>query len=221
MNSARLWSFSFSPSIKECMYSEHTHTKRVCKFIPLWRTGSVGQIRFPDATSSCSVALPQFSAVFLLGENVPLTPPPSPVFSYWLHWPSSSSPLPNTCTSFFGALITLSLHADKCKSFFSFFFSSSFFYFLVQPVPLDRFPFNLCLPFFKQNRPGSKQAGKEATWCLRQGKVAGLTFLMPRSQAEKVLQFSQETNLTALLLEAKELEARVIILSARWDCNNK
>eukprot|EP00063_Salmo_salar_P013343 XP_013988178.1 PREDICTED: glutamate receptor ionotropic, NMDA 1-like isoform X2 [Salmo salar] len=33
-------------------------------------------------------------------------------------------------------------------------------------------------------------------------------------KAEKVLQFSQETNLTALLLEAKELEARVIILSA-------
>uniref|UniRef100_A0A8C6KSR5 Glutamate receptor n=1 Tax=Nothobranchius furzeri TaxID=105023 RepID=A0A8C6KSR5_NOTFU len=32
-------------------------------------------------------------------------------------------------------------------------------------------------------------------------------------KAEKVLQFSQETNLTALLLEAKELEARVIILS--------
>ncbi|XP_063067515.1 glutamate receptor ionotropic, NMDA 1a isoform X3 [Engraulis encrasicolus] len=33
-------------------------------------------------------------------------------------------------------------------------------------------------------------------------------------KAEKVLQFNQETNLTALLLEAKELEARVIILSA-------
>lgn len=47
------------------------------------------------------------------------------------------------------------------------------------------------------------------------GEVAGLTFILPRSQAEKVLQFSQETNLTALLLEAKELEARVIILSAR------
>lgn len=51
-----------------------THTKKVCNSIPLWRTGSVGQNRFPDATSSCSVALPQFSAVFLLGENVPLTP---------------------------------------------------------------------------------------------------------------------------------------------------
>uniref|UniRef100_A0A3P9QC64 Glutamate receptor n=1 Tax=Poecilia reticulata TaxID=8081 RepID=A0A3P9QC64_POERE len=36
-------------------------------------------------------------------------------------------------------------------------------------------------------------------------------------KAEKVLQFSQETNLTALLLEAKELEARVIILSASED----
>lgn len=48
-----------------------------------------------------------------------------------------------------------------------------------------------------------------------EGGAAGLTFLVPRSQAEKVLQFSQETNLTALLLEAKELEARVIILSAR------
>lgn len=35
-------------------------------------------------------------------------------------------------------------------------------------------------------------------------------------QAEKVLLFSQDTNLTALLLEAKDLEARVIILSARW-----
>lgn len=34
-------------------------------------------------------------------------------------------------------------------------------------------------------------------------------------QAEKVLLFSQDTNLTALLLEAKDLEARVIILSAR------
>uniref|UniRef100_A0A4W4E5C4 Glutamate receptor n=1 Tax=Electrophorus electricus TaxID=8005 RepID=A0A4W4E5C4_ELEEL len=33
-------------------------------------------------------------------------------------------------------------------------------------------------------------------------------------KAEKILQFNQETNLTALLLEAKELEARVIILSA-------
>ncbi|XP_026090171.1 glutamate receptor ionotropic, NMDA 1-like isoform X9 [Carassius auratus] len=33
-------------------------------------------------------------------------------------------------------------------------------------------------------------------------------------KAEKVLQFNQETNLTALLLEAKELEARVVILSA-------
>ncbi|KTG35577.1 hypothetical protein cypCar_00001787 [Cyprinus carpio] len=36
-------------------------------------------------------------------------------------------------------------------------------------------------------------------------------------KAEKVLQFNQETNLTALLLEAKELEARVIILSARFN----
>lgn len=35
-------------------------------------------------------------------------------------------------------------------------------------------------------------------------------------QAEKVLLFSPETNLTALLLEAKDLEARVIILSARF-----
>lgn len=35
-------------------------------------------------------------------------------------------------------------------------------------------------------------------------------------QAEKVLLFSQDTNLTALLLEAKDLEARVIILSARF-----
>ncbi|RXN10405.1 glutamate receptor NMDA 1 isoform X1 [Labeo rohita] len=34
-------------------------------------------------------------------------------------------------------------------------------------------------------------------------------------KAEKVLLFSQDTNLTALLQEAKELEARVIILSAR------
>ncbi|KAG7231560.1 hypothetical protein INR49_011558 [Caranx melampygus] len=34
-------------------------------------------------------------------------------------------------------------------------------------------------------------------------------------QAEKVLLFSPDTNLTALLLEAKDLEARVIILSAR------
>ncbi|XP_069039266.1 glutamate receptor ionotropic, NMDA 1a isoform X2 [Lepisosteus oculatus] len=33
-------------------------------------------------------------------------------------------------------------------------------------------------------------------------------------KAEKVLQFNQDTNLTALLQEAKELEARVIILSA-------
>lgn len=35
-------------------------------------------------------------------------------------------------------------------------------------------------------------------------------------QAEKVLLFNQDTNLTALLLEARDLEARVIILSARW-----
>lgn len=130
-------SFSFSPSIKECMYSEHTHTKRVCKFIPLWRTVSGGQNCFPDATSSCFVALPQFSAAFLLGENILLTS--SLVFSYWLHWPSSSSPLPNTCTSFFGALITLSLHANKCKSFFPPF---KLFNLLVQPVPMDRFPFS-------------------------------------------------------------------------------
>ncbi|XP_069039268.1 glutamate receptor ionotropic, NMDA 1a isoform X5 [Lepisosteus oculatus] len=34
------------------------------------------------------------------------------------------------------------------------------------------------------------------------------------TKAEKVLQFNQDTNLTALLQEAKELEARVIILSA-------
>uniref|UniRef100_A0A672KQ20 Glutamate receptor n=1 Tax=Sinocyclocheilus grahami TaxID=75366 RepID=A0A672KQ20_SINGR len=36
-------------------------------------------------------------------------------------------------------------------------------------------------------------------------------------KAEKVLLFSQDTNLTALLQEAKELEARVIILSASED----
>uniref|UniRef100_A0A3P9N469 Glutamate receptor n=1 Tax=Poecilia reticulata TaxID=8081 RepID=A0A3P9N469_POERE len=36
-------------------------------------------------------------------------------------------------------------------------------------------------------------------------------------KAEKVLLFSQDTNLTALLLEAKDLEARVIILSASED----
>ncbi|XP_053180766.1 glutamate receptor ionotropic, NMDA 1-like [Scomber japonicus] len=36
-------------------------------------------------------------------------------------------------------------------------------------------------------------------------------------KAEKVLLFSPETNLTALLLEAKDLEARVIILSASED----
>ncbi|KAJ4920618.1 hypothetical protein JOQ06_017727, partial [Pogonophryne albipinna] len=36
-------------------------------------------------------------------------------------------------------------------------------------------------------------------------------------KAEKVLSFSPETNLTALLLEARDLEARVIILSASED----
>uniref|UniRef100_A0A3P8VGQ6 Glutamate receptor n=1 Tax=Cynoglossus semilaevis TaxID=244447 RepID=A0A3P8VGQ6_CYNSE len=36
-------------------------------------------------------------------------------------------------------------------------------------------------------------------------------------KAEKVLMFNQDTNLTALLLEAKDLEARVIILSASED----
>ncbi|XP_023257037.1 glutamate receptor ionotropic, NMDA 1-like, partial [Seriola lalandi dorsalis] len=36
-------------------------------------------------------------------------------------------------------------------------------------------------------------------------------------KAEKVLLFSQDTNLTALLLEARDLEARVIILSASED----
>ena len=40
--------------------------------------------------------------------------------------------------------------------------------------------------------------------------------LAPSSQAEKVLLFSQDTNLTALLKEAKELEARVFVLSARY-----
>ncbi|KTG38532.1 hypothetical protein cypCar_00003005 [Cyprinus carpio] len=45
-------------------------------------------------------------------------------------------------------------------------------------------------------------------------KYQGLTILVKK--AEKVLLFSQDTNLTALLQEAKELEARVIILSARF-----
>lgn len=55
------------------MSSEHTHTKRVCKFIPLRRTGSVGPNRFPDATSSCFVALSQFSAAFFFvgGKHPP------------------------------------------------------------------------------------------------------------------------------------------------------
>lgn len=46
---------------------------------------------------------------------------------------------------------------------------------------------------------------------------AGLELTVPwlLLQAEKVLLFSQDTNLTSLLLEAKDLEARVIILSAR------
>lgn len=43
----------------------------------------------------------------------------------------------------------------------------------------------------------------------------GLTPLLT-PQAEKVLQFDPGTkNVTALLMEARELEARVIILSAR------
>lgn len=127
VNSAPLLSFSFSPSIKECMYSEHTHTqthsKRVCKFIPLWRTGGTNPLPRCYFLLFCSTSL-IFSSFFVGGKRTPS--PPSPVFSYWLHWPSSS---PNTCTSFFGALITLSLHANKCKSFFSlqafFFFSSA------------------------------------------------------------------------------------------------
>uniref|UniRef100_A0A8B9K080 Glutamate receptor, ionotropic, N-methyl D-aspartate 1a n=1 Tax=Astyanax mexicanus TaxID=7994 RepID=A0A8B9K080_ASTMX len=52
------------------------------------------------------------------------------------------------------------------------------------------------------------------TWFWGGGIMPPLTDCVPQSQAEKVLQFNQETNLTALLMEAKELEARVIILSA-------
>ena len=52
-----------------------------------------------------------------------------------------------------------------------------------------------------------------------QGWVAGFStglMISPNQpQAEKVLLFSPETNLTSLLLEARDLEARVIILSAR------
>ncbi|KAM7390978.1 hypothetical protein PAMP_021700 [Pampus punctatissimus] len=49
--------------------------------------------------------------------------------------------------------------------------------------------------------------------------VVGLTTRMSiySDKAEKVLLFSPDTNLTALLLEAKDLEARVIILSASED----
>ena len=43
-----------------------------------------------------------------------------------------------------------------------------------------------------------------------------LLILLLTPQAEKVLQFDPGTkNVTALLMEARELEARVIILSAR------
>uniref|UniRef100_A0A8C8EG97 Glutamate receptor n=1 Tax=Oncorhynchus tshawytscha TaxID=74940 RepID=A0A8C8EG97_ONCTS len=42
-------------------------------------------------------------------------------------------------------------------------------------------------------------------------------FTTSLSRAEKVLLFSQDTNLTSMLLEAKDLEARVIILSASED----
>lgn len=43
-----------------------------------------------------------------------------------------------------------------------------------------------------------------------------LLMLLLAPQAEKVLQFDPGTkNVTALLMEARELEARVIILSAR------
>lgn len=101
--------------------------------------------------------------------------------------------------------LTLSLHADKCKKDFPFKL-----FFLAQLVPWIR-SFDLCVCL--------RQSGWN--WATRyQGVVPelrnkSLTFVLPQSQAEKVLQFSQETNLTALLLEAKELEARVIILSAR------
>lgn len=55
---------------------------------------------------------------------------------------------------------------------------------------------------------GRVGAGLELTLCV----TCPTTLVL---QAEKVLLFSQDTNLTSLLLEAKDLEARVIILSAR------
>lgn len=129
-------------------------------------------------------------------------------------------------------MITLRLHADKCKKFFFFFFlppSSKlfFFFWFSRPVFPSSFPLwitfllNLCVPVsFFSNEIGRAQKPKQVKEGASvppdaEGGRTGLTFLVPRSQAEKVLQFSQETNLTALLLEAKELEARVIILSAR------
>lgn len=57
---------------------------------------------------------------------------------------------------------------------------------------------------------GRDGAGLELTRCVSCDCPVTLVL-----QAEKVLLFSQDTNLTSLLLEAKDLEARVIILSAR------
>ncbi|KAI9541770.1 Glutamate receptor ionotropic, NMDA 1 [Dissostichus eleginoides] len=50
---------------------------------------------------------------------------------------------------------------------------------------------------------------REGSGVIKGGVIEG--------RAEKVLSFSPETNLTALLLEARDLEARVIILSASED----
>lgn len=136
----RFLSFSFSPSMKKCMYSKRTHSQTKNKeFASPFLCGEPVVWDFPKCyfLLLCSTS-PNLSSLFIFlifyfwRVNVPLIPL-TPVFSYWLHWPSSPL-LPNTCTFFFGALITLSFACNQMQKFI--FFPSSFFIiFLVEPVP--------------------------------------------------------------------------------------
>lgn len=225
-NRAPLLSFSFFPSIKKCMYSKnthslkHTHTykKKLCKFLSLWRTGSVG-FRFPRCyflpfrSTSLVSAIYFLNLIYLFGGIMP----PSLPFHLFLVTGCIDLLLPLYLTHARSSLEPWYNPQFACRQMQKFFSLKAFSFFSSAGSPGSLSFLISVSRFFKQNWPSPYHTGKEAAWCLWSGKVAGLTFLMPQSQAEKVLQFSQETNLTALLLEAKELEARVIILSARWD----
>lgn len=160
--------------------------------------------------------------VLLLGKKPPW--PPCPLSSTQFLFSGCINlllPVPLTCTLFFGVLFPFSLHAKTMQNYF-FLLQAYFFFSLIR---LSRKPF--FNPFFY-----SLQKKREKMWEKEKRKMWErwtehgsdwwwwgnvLTDVVSQSQAEKVLLFSQDTNLTALLQEARELEARVIILSARWD----